>query len=267
MSRLPRLLASTLLPSQLLGSAASITQKTVTGPQYALGSPGRPSPEPTLVIANFDDSISVTSSKGTDPLSNRFAEVAHAFAVVGRRRTRRELGAVLHFDTPTSADVEPVPLTRAGLAQLRAGLRIPLDGAGTSRLGPSLGRARQLAAAYPDHRTTLVVLSDFLLLDPDPASVLAELVAFSGTVHAVVLGGRTVRFLSDRITVTSIKRDDAPGAVAKALFASLTRHRPGSRVYRAATTNNTTGQAGSRRSSRIPQHNHAAIANAQKRSR
>jgi hypothetical protein len=235
MNQLPRLLAGNLLPPQLLGGAAPEIPPTTNGPQYTLGSPGRPSPVPTLVIANFDNSGSVTSPAGTDPLSNRFAEVAHAFAVVARKGARRERAAVLHFDSPTSADVEPVALTRAGLAQLGTGLRVPPDGRGISHLGPSLARARQLAAAFPDHHTTLVVLSDFLLLDPDPAAVLAELATFPGTVHAVVLGGRTVRFGSEQIIVTTVRRDDRPGAVAKALFASLTRHRPGSRAFASAT--------------------------------
>ena len=234
MNQLPRLLAGNLMPPRLLGRAAPEAPTVGTGRQYALGSPGLPSPVPTLVIANFDNSGSVTSPAGTDPLSNRFAEVAHAFAVVARKGVRREFGAVLSFDSPTSADVEPVPLTRAGLAQLSAGLRVPPDSRGTSHLGPSLARARQLAGAFPEHHTTICVLSDFLLHDSDPAAVLAELAAFPGTVHAVVLGGRTVRFGSEQITVTTVRRDDPPGAVAKALFASLTRHRPGSRAFASA---------------------------------
>lgn len=267
MKQLPRLLTSNLLSPRLLGSAAPSNSTTPTGPLYSLGSPGRPSPEPTLVIPIFDNSGSVISPAGNDPLSNRFAEVERAFSVVAKKSARHELGAVLHFDVPTSADVAPVPLTRAGLVRLRAGLHVPPDGAGTSRLGPSLSRARQLAAAHPNHRATLVVLSDFLLLDSDVGAVLAELATFPGTVHAVVLGGRAVRFPADRITVTTIKRDDPPGAVAKALFASLTRHRPGSRAYRAASTNTKTRRANSRNSSHIPQHNHAAIATAKDRSR
>ncbi len=228
MTQLPLLLTTNLLSASLLGHAATNTRATTPGLQYVLGSPGRPSPKPTLVIATFDNSGSVISPAGTDPLSNRFAEVDRAFSAVAKKGTRHELGAVLHFDVPTTADVEPVPLTRTGVARLRAGLRVPPDGAGTSRLGPSLRHARQLAATYPGHNTTLVVLSDFLLLDPDPTAVLAELATFPGAVHAVVLGGRTVRLSFDRLTVTGIKRDDLPGAVAKAVFASLTRHRPGS---------------------------------------
>ncbi|MGH3630673.1 MAG: hypothetical protein ACRDRL_24935 [Sciscionella sp.] len=228
-----RLLPGNLLPARLLGGVASGTPAKPGTPLYCLGRPGRPAPLPTLLIADFDNSGSVTSPAGTDPLSNRFAEVAHAFSVVARKGSRRELGAVLHFDVPSSGEVAPVPLTRAGLRQLQAGLRVPPDGAATSRLGPSLEQARTLAAAYPDHAVTLVVLSDFLLLDADPPQVLATLGVFPGTVHAVVLGGRDVPDLpTGRVTVTKVQRTDPPGAVATAVFASLTRHRPGSRAFR-----------------------------------
>ncbi|WP_406158243.1 hypothetical protein [Streptomyces canus] len=187
---------------------------------------------PTLLIADFDNSGSVTSPIGTDPLSNRFAEVAHAFSVVARRGARHELGAVLHFDTPSSGEVRPTPITRRGLVRLRSGLHVPPDGAGRSELGPSLSRAIEIADAHPDHAATLVVLSDFWLLDPEPSSVLAELAAFPGDVHAVVLGNRLgSRAIDERITVTHIERDDPPGAVARALFSSLVARRPGSHVH------------------------------------
>lgn len=187
---------------------------------------------PTLLIADFDNSGSVTSPAGTDPLSNRFAEVAHAFSVVARRGARHELGAVLHFDAPSSGEVRPTQITRRRFVRLRAGLHVPPDGAGTSELGPSLRRATEIADAFPDHAATLVVLSDFWLLDPDPSSTLRELAEFPGDVHAVVLGNRLgSRALDDHIAVTHIERDDPPGAVARALFSSLVARRPGSYVH------------------------------------
>lgn len=196
-----------------------------------MGSPGRPAPVPTLLITVFDNSGSVISPVGTDPLSNRFAEVAHAFAAVACRGSRHELGAVLHFDSPTSGDVPPMPITRHGLMRLRRGLQVPPDGAGSSELGPSLRQAVELAEAHPDHHATLVVLTDFQLLDPDPVQVLVGLAAFPGQVHAVVLGGHAVGDLPDSsVTVTKIGWEDPPGAVARALFSSLVTHRPGSRV-------------------------------------
>ena len=229
MTRRDMLLPSTLLRSQLRGAvgATSGGRGRSSGVGYRLGDPGWPAKVPTLLITVFDNSGSVTSPAGTDPLSNRFAEVAHAFSVVARRGSQHELGAVLHFDTPSSAEVGPVPLTRRGFAALRAGLRVPTDGAGSSELTPSLRRVAEITQAHPGHEATLVVLSDFLLLDPEPERVLAELSVFPGQVHAVILGARLpAGVLDERITVTCIGREDPPGAVAQALFASLTTHRP-----------------------------------------
>jgi hypothetical protein len=96
-------------------------------------------------------------------------------------------------------------------------------------LEPSLQQAVRLAEAYPQHATTLVVLSDFLLLDADPAQVLSELVAFPGDIHAVVMGSQVPDcVLAGDITVTEVRQDSRPGAVAQALFRSLVTHRPGS---------------------------------------
>lgn len=231
MTRRSGLLPSTLLRSRLRGAVGATSGGWVrsSGVGYRLGDPGRPARVPTLLIAIFDNSGSVTSPAGTDPLSNRFAEVAHAFSVVARWGSSHELGAVLHFDAPSSAEVGPVSLTRRGYRRLRVGLRVPLEGAGSSELAPSLRRAVEITDTHPECAVTLVVLSDFLLLDPDPGQVLTELAAFPGDVHAVVLGGRMPPgVLNERITVTCVGRDDPPGAVARALFASLTTHRPGS---------------------------------------
>jgi hypothetical protein len=189
---------------------------------------------PTLLIALFDDSGSVTSPGGTDPLSGRYAEVARAFSAVARKGSRRELGAIVHFDTPSHGEVEPTPITRSGLRRLRAGLRPPIDGAGTSELGPCLERAYQIAEAYPGHEAALVVLSDFQLFDSDPAKVLSRLASFPGQVHAVVLGSHLpAGVLDSRIAVSSIDHDSHPGAVAQALFSSLVARRPGSQAVAA----------------------------------
>jgi hypothetical protein len=227
------LVSSTPLSSRLLGASGTRSGGRMSSPDLdgALGDPGWLAAVPTLLITLFDNSGSVTSPVGTDPLSNRFAEARHAFSVVARRGSRHELGAVLHFDTPSRGDVRPVPLTRLGLLVLRSGLRIPPDGAGTSKLTPSVRRAVEIAGMYPDHQVTLVVLSDFQLLDPEPKQVvLAELAAFPGQVHAVVLGSDLpAGMLDERITVTPIGGDDPPGAVARAVFTSLTTYRLRSR--------------------------------------
>lgn len=220
-----------LLPTHLLGGPTPTIPAAESDPTYTLGAPGKPSPVPTLLIALFDNSGSVTSPGGTDPLSNRYAEVIRAFQTVARRGSRHELGAIVHFDTPSSGEVEPVPITRTGMLRLRLGLRPPPDGAGTSELEPSLHRALEIGEAYTGHEITLVVLSDFELLDRDPGHVLSDLAAFPGAVHAVVLGGRLpAGVLSDPITVTAVDRQSRPGAVARALFSSLVTHRPGSKV-------------------------------------
>lgn len=227
----PTQLPSRLLPGHLLGTPHPSHPARPPRTSYKLGDPGRPSMVPTLLISVFDDSGSVTSPGGTDPLSNRYAEVTRAFSVVARKGSRHEFAAIVHFDTPSSGEVEPTPITRRGLIQLRTGLCPPVDGAGTSKLSPSLDRAYELAQAYPDHKSTLVVLSDFLLTDPDPGETLARLAAFQGTVHSVVLGSCLPPDVFDpRISVTAIDHDSPPGAVARALFSSLVTHRPGSRV-------------------------------------
>jgi hypothetical protein len=224
-------LPSALISSRLLGAPAPSRRVKAERVGYALGSPGSPSAVPTLLITVFDDSGSVMTPHGTDPLSNRYAEVQRAFTEVARKGSRHELGAVLHFDTLTSADVPPTPITRRGLLRLRAGLHPPTDRIGTSELAPSLTRAVEIAETHPGHETTLVVLSDFMLMDPEPGHVLTDLANFPGTVHAVVLGTHLpAGVLDERIAVTTIDHASRPGAVARALFASLVTRRPGSRV-------------------------------------
>lgn len=231
MTRYAVLLPSALLPGRLLESPMQGRPAPPPRQGYKLGDPGRPSPVPTLLIAVFDNSGSVMCPGGSDPLSNRYAEVTRAFSTVARKGSRHELGAVVHFDTPSSGEVGPTPITRAGLILLRSGLRPPIDGVGTSELGPSLKRAYEIAEAHPDHETTLVVLSDFQLFDPDPAEVLSHLAAFPGNVHAVVLGdGLPAGVLDQQVKVSSIDHSSRPGAVARALFSSLVAHRPGSEV-------------------------------------
>jgi len=228
-----RLFSSGLKAGHLLGTTGS-ARSPVTALEYdevfyQLGDAGGPSPIPTLLIAVFDDSGSVTGRGGNDPLSKRYAEAKHAFQVVAGRGSPRELGAVLHFDSPCRGDVAPAALTRRGMAALRQGLRFPTDAVGSSSLEPSLRQATQLAEGHPEHATTLVVLSDFLLLDADPAQVLSDLVTFPGDIHAVVMGSQVPDgVLAGDITVTKISHDSRPGAVAEALFSSLVTHRPGS---------------------------------------
>lgn len=223
---------SELQPGRLLGvglQGAVPTLARTTEPDFRLPNPGHPAAYPTLLIAVFDDSGSVSAPVGSDPLSGRYAEARHAFEAVARRGGPHELGMVVHFDTPSSGEVGPFPLTRRSALALRAGLRVPPDGLGISELGPSLERAQEVATTHADHAVTLVVFSDFLLLDPEPGPVLAALAAFPGDVHAVVLGTRLpAGLLPAPIRCTPITAGDPPGALAHALFSSLTTHRGGS---------------------------------------
>lgn len=255
------LLASTPLSSHLLGTGSARSGGRMGSPDLegTLGDPGWPAAVPTLLITIFDSSGSVTSSAGTDPLSNRFAEARRAFSVVARRGSRHELGAVLHFDTPSSGDIRPVPLTRLGLLVLRWGLRVPPSGSGSSELMPSLHRAVAIAEAHPDHQTTVVVLSDFQLLDPEPKQVLADLAAFPGQVHAVVLGSDPpAGMLDEHIMVTPIGRNDPPGAVARAVFTSLTTYRRRSRPSGSRSDSSTARRLTWWIPQRISRNHHAA---------
>ncbi|OKJ97514.1 hypothetical protein AMK34_11045 [Amycolatopsis sp. CB00013] len=216
------------LPGELLGAVPveQIRQSPDTpSAPYVLGDPGSPAPFPTLLIALFDDSGSVTGRGGNDPLAARYVEARHAFEVVAGRSVRRERGAVLHFDTPCSGDVPPVPL-RGRARQIRRGLSCPRDAKGSSVLEPSLRRAVAMARAYPKHAATLLVLSDFLLLDQEPGEVLSGLAGFPGDVHAVVLGDHVPEGVLDSgIAITTITEASPLGSVAHAVFAGLTIHR------------------------------------------
>ncbi|TDD62042.1 VWA domain-containing protein [Kribbella antibiotica] len=218
-----------LLAADLRWTSGS-TRANSPSVSYQLGDPGRPSPEPTITIVIADDSGSVIGPAGADPVSNRYEEASRAFRAIGRRGGKHELGAVLHFDTPTSGDVPPTPLTRAGLQRLRSGLHVPHDAAGASYLGASLNAATALAKHYRNHEATLVVLSDFELFDDNVDQVLDDLADFPGDVHAIVLGGTQLDgLLDERVQITKAAHTDAPGTVARAIFTSLVAHRPGSR--------------------------------------
>lgn len=231
----------TLLPSQIaasnLLSRPGSARRPVSKHRFLLGDAGRCGGHPTLVITVFDDSGSVTSPAGSDPISNRYEEARRAFRAVARRcRCGRCLGAVLHFDLVGA--VRPTPLTKRLMSTLETGLRLPAGGAGCSLLSPSLAEAYEIAQQYPEHLTTLVVLSDFELFDPEPRQLLSSLAGFPGDVHAVVLGGRELEgALDPRIQITPIRRNDPPGALARTVFASLTAHRPGRRLAEPLSSN------------------------------
>jgi uncharacterized protein with von Willebrand factor type A (vWA) domain len=115
---------------------------------------------------------------------------------------------------------------------LQAGLRTPPEAA-SSNLGPSLHAAYEAAAGHSQHQAALVVASDFQLFDPDLERVLADMAAFPGKVHAVVLRATPpAQLMQDaRVTVTAVNYDSPVGAVARAVFGSLTTSRVGSKGH------------------------------------
>ena len=227
------LLASHLLPSSILcveTDVRSVRSRTSSIP-INLGNPGRCPEQPILLIAIFDNSGSVSAAAGNDPVGNRFEEVRLAVESVAKRcRCGLECIALMTFDSPTSGDVPPTPM-KGGMVAIEKGLSIPPDGGGSSVLGPSLDRARELMDKFLEHQAVLVVLSDFQLFDSDVPRTLKVLTEFPGLVHVVALRSEPPQVLIDdpRVQVTHVQHSDPPGALAKAIFAALisTRRRSG----------------------------------------
>lgn len=226
----------TLLASQLAGTALRGSRSpgvVPAGPNRQidvyLGNPGACPEEKVIYFNLFDNSGSVTG--GNDPIGQRFEEVAHTLTHLSRFCCcGREFSCIIHFDTPTSGDVPPTKLNRQGLRALADGLAVPLDGAGISELGPSLRRVTDVVAKNPDYTPVVTVLSDFELFDP--FQVLDDLVTFPGLVHAVVFRSTPPQILveDDRVLVTRVLPSDPTGAVAKALFESMTAVRKAPRT-------------------------------------
>ncbi len=219
-------LATVRLPSYPLFTHVGTTVGTVRdyGEQITVGKPGRCPEKPVLLIELFDNSGSVLG--GNDPVGQRFLEAFIAISRVGAKcQCGKDLTVTLHFDTPTSGDLEPTSITKVNQEKISRSLAIPPDGRGVSLLGPSLIAAQRLAEQYRrTHNVVLVVLSDFLLFD----DFLSELIAFPGDVEAVVLQATPPQELIDAptVTVTHVNYGSRPGIVARAIFTALTRTRP-----------------------------------------
>ncbi|MFT4259485.1 hypothetical protein [Microbacterium sp.] len=201
-------------------------------PWVELGWPGLDATRPSLDLILFDDSGSVTAPVGTDPVGGRFREAWQAIRVVGSWSvTNRAKVAVLHFDHPVGASPVVTLSDRHLSTVLEPSLQTPRAGAGTSDLLPSLEAAEILAFEHPGHDVRLTVFSDFELTDADPDAALSSLLAFPGTVHAVVLGGQPPLDLIDAagVTVTPLRASDPPGSFAAAVHRSLTATRRGRR--------------------------------------
>lgn len=231
-----------LLSSHRLASAAETSHplfsaagaRTDTTRRYAdeitVGKPGRCPERPVLMIGLYDNSGSITG--GNDPIGQRFLEASLAIARVGARcRCGKDLVATLHFDTPTSGDIEPTPITQPHHVGIHRSLAVPPDGAGISCLGPSLKAAQRVAARHPEHHVVLVALTDFQLFD----DYLDQFIAFPGDVHAVALRAAAPHRLIEAptVTVTQVGYATPPGAVARAVFTALTKTRPNARALAA----------------------------------
>ncbi|RIT48828.1 VWA domain-containing protein [Mycobacteroides abscessus] len=216
------MITSRILPPAVLGQRQASVRPALPG---SLGTVSRCPSQPTLCIFLCDSSGSVTAPGGADPISNRFSEIELALRAVAKAcRCKRELAAVVHFDTP-AGDAGPVPLTKSCLAQLLPALRIPDGGFGTSDLMPSLQRAADIAAAHPEHEAVVVILSDFLLTDVDPGAVTAALIAFPGRVFGCVLGNEHLTSVVGVDELIHVDHDGAPGSVARPVLRGLTLHR------------------------------------------
>lgn len=226
------LLGPQLAGPALLGSGSS-ERRRVAGDlrlDVYLGNPGACPHEKVIYFNLFDNSGSITG--GNDPIGQRFEEAAYTLRHLSRFcNCGREFSSIIHFDTPTSGDVPPTKLNRKGLEALAEGLSVPLDGAGISELGLSLRRVTDVVAQNPDYTPVVTVFSDFELFDPP--QVLDDFVSFPGIVHAVVLRASPPQVLldSDRVLVTRVLSSDPTGAVAKALFASMTAVRKAPRNW------------------------------------
>lgn len=217
-----------LQPHGIQVSPVALRERAATTDTAGLGSPGRCSGEPTLDIWIFDDSGSVTSVGGTDPLALRYREARAALRHVARACTcRKERVGILHFDADT-ARVRPTPIAGVGGLWLWSRLNPPQDALGSSQLMPALqvaeGWAHRVAA---NTAVRLVVFSDFALTDSDPEAIIARMEAFPGDVTAVVLGQGVWPGHDPQVQVRHVASSDQRGSFAQTVFGELCRHRVG----------------------------------------
>ena len=129
------------------------------------------------------------------------------------------------FANQSSSTSTPAPTTpahtrspAAATSCSRAGISSP-----PNYTGSCLDDAYDLAAAHPDHASTVVVLSDFQLFDAAPDSTLDRLCRFPGSSHAVAVSAPIPDVLegNSAISVTHVTWDSQPGEVARALVPAL----------------------------------------------
>lgn len=194
--------------------------------------PGRCPAEPTLLILVFDDSGSMLG--GNDSAGMRYEEAGLAVEAVGRRcRCGDERVAVLHMNRPTTADLEPTPISRRNWRDIEAALQVPSDTDGASALADTLQRASAMAQSRSRERACILVFSDYELVD-DMHDLAVALTDFPGRAHAVVMRSAPPPIFAefDQITVSHVPTGEPPGLVAGTVFDALAEPRRPSRRTR-----------------------------------
>jgi hypothetical protein len=214
-----------------LGHLAAPMPSTIAralGLHIQFGSCGRCSGYPIdhFIISDLSGSLGGNGAAGNDPAGLRHAAALRASEDVARTcRCGHERLTIWSFDLNSPLDVGPVTLDRHGIPILGAALNDPNIGWGMSTLGPALTAARSRAEQAPG-RTTLTVMSDFLLTDTP--HILDDLVEFpADSIHAIVLTAPVPDRLAEHqhVTVTHANWDDDPATVAYAIHTELTRYR------------------------------------------
>lgn len=181
---------------------------------------------PRLVVTVLDVSSSVIDPQGADPKGRSFDEARAVAEHLAKHPCHPDdrFGAVIFADQPVA--LEPTLLTSASIVQ--AALRRPPAselGGGTNLLA-AIDTAKAMAARFPGHDRTVVVLSD--MQQDQPADVLgAALDRLGGhaAVHLVALGDHDATFDPRFEDVHEIDRVHR-GAVARALVDAIAATRP-----------------------------------------
>lgn len=225
-------MSTLILPSGLhsLGMRAGTHPSNRLGKEVKLGFPGYDPLLPCLDILISDDSWSLSSPNGNDPVARRYQEAEKAVRhVASWTVTSRQKLALLHFDHPHGATGLQRLNSDRGVNTIVESLRVPPGAVGTSDLSPSLNEACELAAHHDN--VSLTVMTDWMLTDSDPAQTFSELAAFPGPVHAVAMNAAPPLDLeaAPNVTVTRVTSSDPPGMLAAAIAHSLTATRRGRR--------------------------------------
>lgn len=207
-----------------LGVLALVLAALNTGPGTTMELPSLPpcpSAQPELTVLVPDVSSSVIDSDGADPDGRSFVEARLLAEHLAEHPCSEDdrMAAVIFANR--SVEIPPTPLT--SLSVLRTTLRRPPTkeiGDGTD-LAPALERVEQLVERYPDHRPTIVLLSDMVIGEDTTERVHGMLRGLpAGSVHLVALGTHDPRFDQDFSTVTSLD-GVAPGSVASTIAALI----------------------------------------------